>query len=62
MTSGGMLLAWIEPGKDLTFVAAFVSSGARDRTPATQACATRDEARAWVKTQADEIGVPVEWI
>jgi hypothetical protein len=54
MTSGGRLLAWIEPGED--------SSAARDRTPATQACATPDEARAWVKTQADDIGVPVEWI
>ena len=56
------ILAWIEPGEHETFIAAYVDSGARNRAPATQACSTQDEARQWIQIQADELGVPVEWV
>jgi hypothetical protein len=61
-TTSGKLLAWIEPGEEETVVAAFVGSGARDRLAATQTCSTHDEARKWVETEAEAIGVPVEWV
>ena len=62
MPQNAKLLAWIEQGEQETFVAAYVGSGARERAPATQACSSPDEARDWIETQADELGVPVEWV
>jgi hypothetical protein len=59
----GKLLAWIEPGdNEHEFVAAFVGGDTPDRAPATRLCATPDEAREWVETEADAIGVPVQRI
>jgi hypothetical protein len=47
------LLAWIEPGDDENeCVAAFVGGSAPDRPPATRVCATPNEARKWVETEA----------
>jgi hypothetical protein len=59
----GKLLAWIEPGDtEGELVAAFVGGGTPDRPPVTRLCATPDEAREWVETEADAIGVPVHWV
>jgi hypothetical protein len=63
MPLSGKLLAWIEPGgDDDELVAAFVGGGAPDRAPATRVCATPDEAREWVETEAYALGVPVHWV
>lgn len=56
------LLAWVEPRCDHEFVAAFVGGGATRRAPATQLCASPEEARQWVEEEAAEFGLPVQWL
>jgi hypothetical protein len=56
------LLAWVEPKDDDEFLAAYVGGAATKRWPATQLCASPDEARRWVEHDAAELGVPVEWV
>ncbi len=66
----GSLLAWIETTNMDLFMAAFVGEGAVapnggkavGRLPATQACASQEEARDWVETQAEALGLPIRWL
>ncbi len=70
MVPSGNLLAWIEPCGGDQFVGAFVGEGeVRDarrprlgRAPATQLCASPNEARQWVEDQAAAFGLPVKWL
>jgi hypothetical protein len=63
MPQSGKLFAWIEPQSDDVFLAAFVGApAASTRRPATQVCASPDEARQWVERQATALGIPVEWV
>jgi hypothetical protein len=63
MPLSGKLLAWIEPGDDEDeCVAAFVGGATPDRPPATRVCATPDEAREWVETEAYALDVTVHWM
>jgi hypothetical protein len=68
MSLGGSLLAWIEPHDPDGFVGAFVGEDAAPvgewpgRAPATQLCASVNEARQWVEEQAAAFGVPVKWV
>jgi hypothetical protein len=62
MPTSSKFLAWIEPSDGSEFQAAFVAAMASRRRPATNRCASFDEARRWVEVQAAEIGVPVEWV
>jgi hypothetical protein len=66
MPSGGRLRAWIETRGD-EVLAAFVGVPTTgqvhvDRPPATQLCASPDEARQWVEHEAEAFGLPVEWV
>jgi hypothetical protein len=69
MILDGNLLAWIEPCGD-GFIGAFVGEGAvpdpdaktPGRAPATHTCATSDEARLWVETEAAALDLPIRWI
>jgi hypothetical protein len=69
MILDGNLLAWIEPC-DGGFIGAFVGEGAvpdpdariSGRAPATHLCATPDEARHWVETEAAALDLPVRWV
>ncbi|MFL5280664.1 MAG: hypothetical protein ACJ8AW_06610 [Rhodopila sp.] len=69
MILDGNLLAWIEPC-DGGFIGAFVGEGAAPdpdarisgRAPATQLCATPDEARSWVEAEAAALDLPVRWV
>lgn len=57
------LLAWIEPLGPHEFTAAFVSKAmASRRAPATQRFGSPDEAREWIKREAEALGVSVQWI
>jgi hypothetical protein len=67
MKPSGNLLAWIEPGGTDEFIGAFVGEDAAPgpapgRAPATQLCASPDEARQWVEEQAAELGLPIKWV
>jgi hypothetical protein len=62
MRQRSKLLAWVEPQRDDEVVAAFVGGAARQRVPATQVCASVEEAREWVEHEAAEFGLPVEWL
>jgi hypothetical protein len=62
MSASSKFLAWIEPSDGREFQAAFVAAMASRRTPATNRCASLDEARRWVEVQAAEFGVLVEWV
>ena len=63
MPQDSKLLAWIERCDDDAYVAAFVGKpAAHQRAPATQLCASSDEARQWVEHEAAEFGLPVEWV
>ena len=63
MTSNATLLAWIEPRDGNEYVAAFVGAGAAgSRGPAQRLCASADEARRWVESEASACGLPVEWV
>ncbi len=56
------LLAWIEPQAD-GFMAAFVGAAAAPgRAPATQLCASPDEAQEWVEEEAATLGLRVKWV
>jgi hypothetical protein len=56
------LLAWIAPRRD-EFVAAIVGAAAASvRAPATQLCASHDEAKQWIENEAAAIGAPIEWV
>ena len=61
MPQSGKLLAWVEPTNG-DFLAAYVGGAATKRWPATQLCASSDEARRWVEHDAAKLGVPVEWV
>ena len=62
MPQSGKLLAWVEPQSEEEFLGAYVGGAATKRWPATQLCASLDEARRWVERDAAELGVPVEWV
>jgi hypothetical protein len=70
MMPGGNLLAWIKPYGVDEFVGAFVGDGAAPdtyshspgRAPATQLCASSDEARQWVEDQAAALNLPIKWM
>jgi hypothetical protein len=70
MKPPGNLLAWINSCKADEFVAAFIGEGAvpgayKDfpgRSPATQFCASPDEARRWIEDQAAALDLPVKWV
>ena len=62
MPQRSKLLAWVEPQSDEAFVAAFVGGAAPQRVPATQVCASPEEAREWIEHQAAEFDLPVEWV
>ncbi len=56
------LLAWIETRGPDEFAAAFVSKAtASERPPVIRRCRSPEEAREWVKREAEALGVPVEW-
>jgi hypothetical protein len=69
MDLDGNLRAWIEPCDD-GFIGAFVGEGAvpdpdakiPGRAPATQVCATSNEARQWVETEAAALDLSVRWV
>ena len=62
MPSDERLLGWVEPHED-GYLAAFVAKPmAKQRAPATRHFRSPDEARQWVMTEADAVGVPVEWL
>jgi hypothetical protein len=56
------LLAWVEPHRDQEFVAAYVGGAATKRQPATQLCASPDDARQWVEHEAAALGLAVAWV
>jgi hypothetical protein len=70
MSPQGHLLAWIEPQGAGGFVGAFVGEGATagalrgyaGRSPATQVCASQDEAQRWIEDQASALDLPVKWV
>jgi hypothetical protein len=63
MPQNSKLLAWIEPRSDDQFLAAFVGKPVAGlREPATQTCASQEEARLWVEQEAAAVGLPVEWV
>jgi hypothetical protein len=62
MPQSSKLLAWVEPHRDQEFVAAYVSGAATRRRPATQLCASPDDARQWVEHEAAALGLAVEWV
>jgi hypothetical protein len=70
MIPDGHLLAWVEPDGNAGFIGAFVGEGAAPdptarrpgRAPATQLCASSDEARRWVEAQAAAMKLPIRWI
>ena len=62
MPQRSKLLAWVEARRDEEFVAAFVGGAATKRAPATQICASPEEARQWIEDEAAEFGLPVEWV
>lgn len=57
--SNESLIAWTSKD-DGDVLAAFVAPNT-ERQPAMRRCANEDEARAWVKKEADALGLPVEW-
>jgi hypothetical protein len=62
----GKIRAWIEHRTKPGVLAAFVGvPGEGDaplqRPPATRLCASLDEAKQWIETEARAIGVPIEW-
>lgn len=62
MPQRSKLLAWVEPMGNDAFLAAFVGGAATARAPATQLCASPEEARQWVNNEAADFGLPVEWL
>jgi hypothetical protein len=63
MPLSSKLLAWVEPKDRDGFLAAFVSvPTATKRRPATQRCASPEEARQWVEREAAALGLPVSWM
>jgi hypothetical protein len=70
MTMSGSLLGWVETRSADEFVGAFVSEYAAldaggqfaARAPATQVCSSPEEARRWIKHQAEELDLPVKWV
>jgi hypothetical protein len=63
MPQSDELLAWIEPRTSNECLAAFVAAAAAaERAPATQLCATPDQARQWVEEEAAALGVSVAWV
>ena len=67
MQPGGKLRAWIET-EGGTLCAAFVGvpnapeRSHSSRLPATRSCASMDEARRWIESEAAALGLPVEWV
>jgi hypothetical protein len=70
MILDGNLLAWVKPCDGGGFIGAFVGEGALadrqagnpGRAPATQLCATPDEARRWVEQEAAALDLPIRWV
>jgi hypothetical protein len=62
MPSADKLIAWVEQTTPQDCVAAFVAAMASRRQPAMRRCASPDEARHWVESQAAEFDVAVEWV
>jgi len=63
LQSGGSLLAWIKKSSHERFVAAFVGADAvSQRAPATQLCATHEEAERWVEDEAAALSAPIHWV
>jgi hypothetical protein len=63
----GKIRAWIEHCSKQGVLAAFVGVPGEGgvplaRLPATRLCASPEEARRWVETEARALGVPVEWV
>lgn len=63
MPQRSKLLAWVEPQSGNEFLAAFVGAPvATKRRPATQLCASPEEAQQWIEREASALGLPVEWV
>ena len=60
MTSNGSLRAWINR-HETKVIAAFVGADEPNRAPALRECGSEAEARAWVESEAAELGLPVVW-
>ena len=60
--SGSRLMAWIDQADGDEFAAAYVGSRAQERLPAVKVCGSPEEAREWVRTEAETLGVAVEWV
>lgn len=59
----GKLTAWIEKRADGEVVGAFLGETMDNhRLPARKTCRSPQEAHAWVEREADELGLPVEWV
>lgn len=62
----GKIRAWIEHCTKQGVLAVFISvpdegDAMPQRSPAIRLCASLDEAKQWIETEARELGVPVEW-
>jgi hypothetical protein len=63
MSSAGKMLAWVEPGGEGQFAAAYVSAAAIPGSrPATRSCASYAEARQLVEALAASINFEIEWV
>jgi hypothetical protein len=62
MPQSSKLLAWVEPQRDQEFLTAYVGGAAAKRRPATQLCASPDDARRWVEHEAAALGLTVAWV
>ena len=56
------LLAWVESHRHQEFLAAYVGGAATKRRPATQLCASLDDARQWVEHEPAALGLTVAWV
>ena len=54
--------AWGEPGVLAAFIGMAEGTAPSRRPPATRFCASPDEAKQWVESEARAFGVPVEWV
>jgi hypothetical protein len=63
----GKIRAWTDPrADDAGVLAAYVgvpgdSQVPLQRAPATRLCASAAEARQWIESEAQALGLPVEW-
>jgi hypothetical protein len=74
MPTYSRLFAWIDPRDEGQFLAAYVTKtsvtddsgraigAAGSREPITCLCSSRREATAWIKQEADDLGLPVKWM